>query len=112
MAAHNGHGTGSATVGNHACRVAPTKGPRYPWEMDTAHPLDAAAKANLEKAAEAIYEVTPLELEKAPAAVRAHLERVPEPLVEVLALDFQAHRQPAAHPRLQRGKLETGLSGP
>ena len=32
--------------------------PRYPWKMDAPQPLDAAAKANLEKAAKAIYEVT------------------------------------------------------
>jgi len=38
--------------------VAPPNDPRYPWEMDAAQPLDAAAKANLEKAAKAIYEVT------------------------------------------------------
>jgi hypothetical protein len=38
--------------------VAPPNSPRYPWEMDAAQPLDAAAKANLEKAAKAIYEVT------------------------------------------------------
>ena len=38
--------------------VAPTNGLRYPWKMDAPQPLDAAAKANLEKAAKAIYEVT------------------------------------------------------
>ena len=32
--------------------------PHYPLEMDAAQPLDAAAKANLEKAGKAIYEVT------------------------------------------------------
>ena len=57
-----------------------------------------------------ISEVTLLELEKAPAAVRAHLERIPESLVEVLAL--QTHREPASHPRVQRGKLEVWVSGP
>ena len=38
--------------------VAPTNGLRYPWKMDAPQQRDAAAKANLEKAAKAIYEVT------------------------------------------------------
>jgi hypothetical protein len=52
-----------------------------------------------------ISEVTLVELEKAPVPVRAHLERARE-------LELQAHRKPAAHSRLQRGKLEAGVSGP
>jgi hypothetical protein len=47
-----------ATAENHVRSVAPTNVPRYPCEMDAPQPLDAAAKANLEQAAKAIYEVT------------------------------------------------------
>jgi hypothetical protein len=58
MAAEDRRRHAIATAENHVRSVAPMNFPRYPWEMDAPQPLDAAAKANLEKAAKAIHELT------------------------------------------------------